>query len=185
VLHPKGNFRLSGAEELVSRHGLTQLTCRWRVVELWTVSAAELLAANDVGLIPWVPWARFDDPPEVIVRQCCQRIEQQARPEERLTLLAVTQVMTRLRYNDPALLALLGGSRAMIESPLIQELMDQNAQETLHMAILKVLATRFGVVPPEIAASLQAVQDESKLQDLISRAVTCPDLEAFRSQLLP
>ena len=72
------NKEAEKAEELVSRHGLTQLTCRWRVVELWTVSAAELLAANDVGLIPWVPLARFDDPPEVIVRQCYQRIEQQA-----------------------------------------------------------------------------------------------------------
>ncbi len=30
----------------------------WRVVELWELSATELLAMNDVGLVPWIPLTR-------------------------------------------------------------------------------------------------------------------------------
>jgi hypothetical protein len=127
--------------------------------------------------------AEFEGPPEVILRQCRERIEQQARPEEQPTLLAITQVMTRLRYNDPALLALFGGSRAMIESPLIQELVDERIQGVMHSVIPKILEKRFGTIPPDVAARLQAVLDPSKLQDLSIQAATCPDLEAFQAQL--
>ena len=67
----------------------------------------------------------------------------------------------------------------MIESPLIQELMAQR----MHKDILRVLAARFGPVPPEIVAALQAIVDETKLDALVEWAATCPDLEAFRTRL--
>jgi hypothetical protein len=59
VLHPKGNLVVSPEQVLASAHGLSELRLRIHVVNLWTVPAAELLAANDVGLIPWVPLADF------------------------------------------------------------------------------------------------------------------------------
>jgi hypothetical protein len=63
----------------------------------------------------------------------------------------------------------------MIESPLIQELM----AERTHKDILRFLAGRFGLVPPEIAAALQSIEDEQAMDDLVALAVRCPDLEAF------
>src|SRR5262245_46929133 len=129
ILQPRGAYRVAGSQRLASRLGCTELTLNWRVVELWTLSAADLLAAGDVGLVPWAPLAQFDGPPEALIQECRERIDRQARPPERANLLAVTQVMARLRYNDPALLSLLGGSQAMIESPLIQELMAKTRQE--------------------------------------------------------
>jgi hypothetical protein len=74
---------------------------------------------------------------------------------------------------------------AILESPLIQELVDLKIQGFMHTVIPKVLEVRFGTVPPDVAARLQAVQDASRLQDLTIQAATCPDLEAFRAQLLP
>src|SRR5207245_1654286 len=105
--------------------GWTSVSVSWRVVELWTLPAEQLLAANDVGLIPWVPLTAFAEPPEEILRRCRERIEQQAPAKERANLLAVSQVLARLRYSDPRLLSLFGGIGTMleIESPLIQELM--------------------------------------------------------------
>ena len=179
VLCPRGNVQVSGTGQLSSRQGWTRLQLSWRVVELWTVPAEELLAANDVGLIPWVPLTQFTGPPEPILQQCRERIEQQAPAEERSNLLAVTQVLTRLRYNDRGLLSIFGGSRAMIESPLIQELMAERS----HKHILRLLTGRFGPVPPEIAASLQNIQDEQTLDDLVDVASRCPDLETFRNRL--
>ncbi len=120
VLHPKGNLRVGGDWQLTSRLGGTRLAGRWTVIEVWTLSAADLLAMNDVGAIPFVPLAQTTETPEVLVRQCRERIDQQAGPQERDNLLAVTQVMTRLRYNDLSLLTILGGRQAMIESPLLQ-----------------------------------------------------------------
>lgn len=179
VYHPRGNFRVAGELNQQSKHGLTEWTVRWRVVELWNLPATELLQAQDVGLIPWVPLTNFADPPEVIFRQCQERIEQQAPPTERDNLLAVTQVLASLRYNDPQLLALLGGKHNVLEFPLIQEIVAERTHET----ILLMLEGRFGSVPPDVAEEVKKVVDEQKLRELARNAGRCLDLESFRAQV--
>jgi hypothetical protein len=179
VLQPRGDFRLTGASEAESRHAWTHLRCNWRMVELWTLPAEQLLAANDVGLIPWVPLTRFDGPPEPVLEECRRRIDQQAPPDEQANLLAVTQVLAFLRYNDRQLLSIFGGSPAMIESPLIRELM----AERMHKVISRILTDRFGSVSPEISAGLRAVTEDNQLDELAVWAGRCPDLDAFNSRL--
>jgi hypothetical protein len=164
---------------ILSRRGWSRLEATWQPVELWTRPAQELLAANDVGLIPWVPLTRFDGPPEPILEQCRQRIDQQESAEERANLLAVTQFLMRLRYNEPGLFGILGGRKAMIESPLIQEIV----AERFHQGILLLLGERFGAVPPQLAAKLCTIVNEQRLLDLNVRAGTCPSLEAFEALL--
>jgi len=153
------------------------------VIELWTLSAEQLLAANDLGLVPWVPLARIDGPPEPVLRDVRKRIDAQAPPDTHDNLLAVTQVLTRLRYNEPQLLAIFGGRQAMIESPLIQEIMQETVVKTLQEAILQMLAARFGAVPPELTGRLNALHDEPLLRKLVRSAATCPDLKTFGEQL--
>jgi len=67
-------------------------------------------------LTPWVPLTRFDGPPEPIFRECRARIDRDALPEERESLLVVTHFMAGLRYNDRRLFEILGGRQVMIES---------------------------------------------------------------------
>jgi hypothetical protein len=107
VLCPKGNLRVEDFLEVESRQGWTKLSLSWRVVELWNVPAESLLAENDVGLIPWVTLAQFHRPPEEVFRECRERIDQLAKPNEHNNLLAVTQVLARLRFDDPRLFSLL------------------------------------------------------------------------------
>ncbi|MHB1423762.1 MAG: hypothetical protein ACYC3I_11320, partial [Gemmataceae bacterium] len=95
---------------------MTHLSGSWTVIEMWTLSAEELLAANDIGLVPWVPLARTTLPPEELVRRCRERIDQQAKPEEHTNLLTVTRVKASLRYNIPDLLALLAVQRYSSEA---------------------------------------------------------------------
>jgi hypothetical protein len=180
VLRPRGRFRVSGRQELQSRLQWSELTCRWKVVELWTLSAEDLLAAGDVGLVPWVPLTQFPGPPGPVLERCRQRIEEQAHPQDQANLLAVAQVFTRLRFPDPHLLSLLGGKRAMIESPLIQEIVAEKLQD----AILELLKDHFGEVPLEVTTLLRAVGKEKKLLELLKLAPKCPDLETFRTRLL-
>lgn len=180
VLRPKGRLRVEKELEVRGRRGLSRLAAEWKVVELWNVPATDLLAAGDVGLIPWAPLAQFDDPPEALLRQCRERIEQQADEKERANLLAVTQVFSRLRFPARRFQEILGGKKVMNESPLIQELMAEKLQD----AILRILKARFGDVPSDLVEYLRAVTREKKLNALIDKAAVCRNLEAFRTFLL-
>jgi hypothetical protein len=179
VLCRKGNAATPSTAVRDSRRGWTRLQASWRVVELWDLQAEQLLAAGDIGLVPWVPLTSFAGPPEPILEACRQEIDRLADSDEHENLLAVTQVLARLRYNDPSLLAILGGKQVVIESPLIQEVFVWRVRE----AILRLLATRFGPVPQDVVQSLERFQDEAQLFDLHALAATCPDLDAFRARL--
>ncbi len=144
--------------------------------------AQQLLATQDPGLMPWVPLTSIAGPPEPILQQCREVIDR-APVEERANLLAVTQVMAKLRYNDPRYLALFGGRQAMIESPLIQEIVAEAKAEANHTAILTFLRGRFGQVPPEIAQALQSISDVQTLEDLMLFTAQCPNLDAFRARV--
>jgi len=159
------------------------LQLSWRIAKLWEVPAEELLAAVDVGLIPWVPLAQFDGPPEPIVRECRARIDRDAPPNEHENLLAVTQLLSRLRYDDAKLLQILGGRRAMIESPLLQELKAEWTRETTIEALIEILVARFGSKAQALETELKAVGDEARLKELLKHAATCRTLSSFRKEL--
>jgi hypothetical protein len=195
-----------------SVRGLTELRLKVHVVNLWTLPAEALLAAGDVGLVPWVPLARYDGPPATLLQECRERIVQQGRPEEQDNLLAMTRVMAEVRYNDPQLLSLLGGSLMTIDKVLMQtpafqrylaektrqvaeeterrvaaetarKVAEETARETVRKDVGRVLHQRFGAVPADVAVSLQAIAEQARLEDLHDLAVVCPDLEAFRQAL--
>jgi hypothetical protein len=173
---------VTGDWQLASGSGRTRITARSVVVEMWTQSAEALLAVGDVGLAPWAMLAETTEPPEVLLRRCRERIEQ-APPEERANLTAVAQVLAGLRYNDPSLLTILGGRQAMIESPVLIELLNERERDVLHRNILQNLEARFGTIPESLGAQVRAIQVLDRLHDLHRQAVVCPDLDAFRARL--
>ena len=63
-LRREGNAEALDALDLSSPQGLTNLKFSWRIAKLWEVPAQELLAAGDIGLIPWVPLTKFKGTPE-------------------------------------------------------------------------------------------------------------------------
>jgi hypothetical protein len=97
ILHPKGKFRITGEADLRSPRAWSHWRLSWKVVELWTLPAQDLLDAHDVGLVPWAPLAHFDGPPEELIRRCREHIDQEAPPAEHENLLVVTQILTGLR----------------------------------------------------------------------------------------
>ena len=179
VLRPKGQLRVPDHARRPSSDAATELGGRWRVVELWTIPAEPVLATADPGMMPWVPLMQAAEPPEIVLRRCREVIDQHAPAEEHDRLLTVTQVFTRLRYKDPNLLSILGGKTAMIESPLIREL----TAERSHKHILKLLVTRFGLVPPELEAEVRSILDESVLDAANQLAAFSPDLDHFAAEL--
>ncbi len=185
VLHPGGRRRAAGTADLASPLGWTQLHLGWKVVEMWTIPAAERLAANDVGLIPWVMLAKIDGPPEPVFRECRTRIDRDAAPGDRENLLAVTQFLARLNYHDPRLFQVLGGRKAMIESPVLKELMAETILKTKRADILKFLRARFGPGARRLRPALNAIEDDKRLEQLIDQAGRCHDLDSFKKLLEP
>jgi hypothetical protein len=185
ILHPGGRARPTGTIELASPQGWTRWRVNWKVVELWTIPAADLLAANDLGLIPWVPLAKIDGPPEPIFQECRRRIDREAGIGQRENLLAVTQFLAGLNYNDPKLFQILGGRKAMIESPIIKELVADGERAGQRRTILRVLVARFGPGAREMRFALNTITDDKKLDELTDLSATCPDLEAFKKLLPP
>jgi hypothetical protein len=181
-LRPKGSVEVAGEAVLRSRNGFTSWPLSWKVVKLWEVPAQELLAAGDIGLIPWVPLSLIDGSPEAVFRQCRDRIDRDAAPEEQENLMAITQVFARLRYNDERLFQLFGGRKAMIENPVIQEIVADSKREAAREFILKVLETRFGPSAHTLAPEVSGV-DPSQLDDALKLAVTCRSLASFRKKL--
>jgi predicted transposase YdaD len=194
-LREKGHVEAADSVSLHSRRGLTKWDLSWKAVKLWEVPAEELLAIGDVGLIPWVPLANSSDPPERIVSRCRAHIDHEAprlQQAEHLNLLAVTQMLLSLRYNQDVplldrLRALLGGREVMIESPIYQEIVEEaerkGATEAKREMLLDFLVGRFGPTAQDLEVELKAV-DYDRLRDLAQIAAKCRNLGAFRKRLL-
>ncbi|MBV9123092.1 MAG: hypothetical protein JO112_07030 [Planctomycetes bacterium] len=178
IFHPQGHFQAPDRLDQESRLGLTRWQVNWRLVELWNLPAEELLNMPDVGLVPWVPLTHFTEPPEEVFRQCREKIDQQAPAQEHESLLAVTSVLASLRYNDPQLLTILGGKPAVLEYPIVQEIV----AEKLQRMVLDILEVRFGSIPQEVVEELRAIVDEEKLHHLNKLAASSPDLNSWRTK---
>jgi hypothetical protein len=92
-------------------------------------------------------------------------------------------VLTRLRFPQQELLDLFGGSRAMIDSPLIRELVEGTDRQRQRTDIEDAIQVRFGALSDDGRARLQGLTDETILRGLFRFAIVCPTLEAFLERL--
>ena len=182
VLCPKGQARVPSGHEVRSELGWTRAAFEWKVQELWTLPAEQMLAVPDVGIVPWVPLMAHEGPPEPLLRRCRERIDREGG-EQRPNLLAVTQVLMQLKFVRPALLEIFGGSRTMIESPLIQEIEGRKGCEVYRTAIEDVMLLRFTRLSADARARLHGISDQNTLHALHRHAVVCPSMEDFVARL--
>lgn len=187
VLHPKGRFIPSDEIAISSRLRLSECRFRWRIVKLWELDAESLFAAGDVGLIPWVPLTRFELPEEEVFQRCRDTIDASLKDQEHDKMLAVTQVLASLRYNDEVLEKFFQGKKTMIEFPAIQELVTEGKLEGKlegkRESIFHFLRNRFKSVPTDVEQSVLAIRDPAILDDIIAEFGGCLTIEEFRSLL--
>jgi hypothetical protein len=183
VLKPKGNLVTSGQSERVGPRGRTRVSGSWPVVRLWELSADDLLAMNDPGVIPWVPLAKSAAAPESLMATCRERIQAVTDPTDRAGLLVVTQILAGLAFPGRKFLDLFGGPEAMIESPVLDEVKEilrkRFVADTYRDTIRAALEARFGSAPEDRITTLNAITDEPRLKALHRLAATCPDLDTF------
>ncbi len=71
----------------------------------------------------------------------------------------------------------------MIESPLIQSIVEEAERRGIVKLIVLTLEHRFGPAGLATEPCLAQVKDEEKLLRLNVQAVTCPNLEAYENAL--
>ncbi len=158
ILCPRGKYQVPEEGMAQSALGWSKETLSWKAVEVWTL------------------------PAEPLLRRCRDRIDREGG-EQRANLLAVTQTLMKLRFPQQALLDLLVGSRAMIESPLFKEIVEKAEHQTWRKAIEALIQGRFGALSESARASLEGLKDEAKLRALHLFAGLCPTREAFLERL--
>lgn len=71
----------------------------------------------------------------------------------------------------------------MSESPALAEVKEvlrkRYEADGMRRSVVGALETRFGPVPAERLAALNAVTDEAQLQELLRLVITCSDADAF------
>jgi hypothetical protein len=130
----------------------------------------------------WATLAQHDGPPEVLLQRCRDRIDRDGGAQ-RANLLAVAQVFAKLHFDRPEWLEILGGRKAMIESPLIQEIVEESKRTGQVKLIVGMLQTKFGPVGPTIESGLALVKEDEKILRLGIRAGDCASLQAFEDAL--
>jgi hypothetical protein len=192
VLCPKGQVQVASEIDLSSRRGWSSMRSSWRVVELWTLPAEKLLSSEDPGLMPWVPLTTIAGPPKSTLERCRAVIDTKAKAEEHENLLAVTQILGSLRYNKELMKSLFGGNQPMIESPLLQEIVEEAEAKGINKGmakakqqdIISILGSTFMALPDDIISAVNQTSDVTILSNLIVAAARCKDLADFRKQLL-
>jgi predicted transposase YdaD len=196
VLRQRGQYQVPTEWNETSVRGWSKGSLGWKVVELWKLSAEELLGAPDVGVVPWTVLAQHEGPPRRLLQRCRERIDREGGAL-RDNLLAVTQIFARLRYDRPEWLEILGGRKAVLEFPLIRELQEEARQEGLkegqvlahREALRRLLLLRFKTIPDELEKRLRDVTKPEAMQRLFDLAFECKDLagmeEALHQELTP
>ena len=118
-----------------------------------------MMAAGEPSLIPWATIASWDGSADLLMQQSRDAMDRWIGSPEYRNLLAAAVTIASLKYKDPKLLDILGGRKAVIESPLWQELF----AEKMHRTICNVLRSRLGDIPADVEAAIQSVRDEGQL----------------------
>ncbi len=88
-----------------------------------------------------------------------------------------------MRFTEPELLNLFLRKEAMIESPVIKEIVEDATLLTWRSAIEEAVTTRAWQLSADARARLQGLKDEGKMRGLLRFAMTGPSLEAFVERL--
>ncbi len=183
LLQPRGNAQATGEVRVGSPGGTLTGQLKWHVVRLWELDAEALFALNDVNLVPWITLTRTAQEPEPFLRRCRAMIDAHAPPRDKENMLVAANFLAAIRYDERYLSTIFAGARAVIESPLMGRIKKIIANEATVANIIRFVTKRFGEMPADLAAQLEQVTDEHRLEELIDLAATSPNLADFRAKL--
>jgi hypothetical protein len=185
TLHDRGHVRVAPDVRLSSTLGHARLEASWRVVNLWELNATDFLPLTDPGMAPWVALMKIDGSPEPVLQQCKDVIEARTSGGELENLRVTMQLLGGLRFDKALLKRLFARSDEMIESPILQEWLQEQDVKTRQGIVLRKLERSFGPVPADVSAAVRVVTDLLRLEALLDAAYLSASLDDFRARLDP
>ena len=197
-------FRKSGAlrDRLDLRAlELEVLRFRFRVVPVWELDAAKVVAQQWMGLYPLLPLMKWEGKEAETVLQESQELvlSQIAERERRADAYVALRVLSGIRYPVSLIDRILRRKKIMLESPVYQEILQEGramgweagleegktmglelGQEArLREDVLEVLEVRFEMVPYQVEEQVSRLRGRKTLEGLHRKAVLVESLEAF------
>jgi hypothetical protein len=95
------------------------------------------------------------------------------------------QLLANLRFDKELLKKLFAREGVMIESPILQEWLEEHEIKVRRGIVLNKLEQRFGSIPADLSAAVRVVTDPKQLESLLDAAYASPSLDEFRKALTP
>ena len=186
VLRPRGlltqEWRMRTWGEEVAR-------CAFRVVPVWEIDAAAVIAAQRTGLYPLLPLMRWKEPaPDRILEQSQELILKQVTEREtRADAYVALQVLSGIVYPPELVHHILTRRELMLESPVYAQFIEEGRKEgreqSLRESVLTALSVRFGAVPEALAAQVHQVKGAERLEALFRRAMVVDSVAVFTREV--
>jgi predicted transposase YdaD len=166
-----GEFRYEGR----GRKG--KIDFKYEVVRLWEQPVRRFLEGG-LGTLPLAPLCRLPKsvPAEKalgsVIRQVVDRLEREASPADRATLLTATYVLTGLRMPRQIVEQLFQGIQTMKESSTYQAIIDEGRVQALRSTLLRQGRKRFGPPTESAQSAIQAIDNLQKLEQLTERLLS-------------
>jgi predicted transposase YdaD len=143
------------------------LTWRYRVIRLWQMPAAELLATEPVAPLALVGQTQMTQP-EVILPTVITRIRQVANSELRGRLLTALLALLPEEEMITMVERLLEHEDFVMELPYLRRIREEGREEGRReegvAMLLRLLHVRFGTLPDDVTARVNAADPETLLQ---------------------
>lgn len=164
--------------------GRAYLRFDYAVVRVWELHADELLVSG-LGV---TPLALLTDDAAPRMQAVVNRFAERAARELGNTpaanlLLTCGFILAGLRYDRAVSRALFTGVQKMRESSTYQAILDEGRAEAVALgeqeAILTLLRSRFGAVPPEVEARVRAAKDPERLRNALPQILSITAASEF------
>ncbi len=170
---------------------LTVVDFNYLRINLEEVAGRELLYRGPVGLLPLATLMRQDEPPEVVLKKCADRLDKEVKAEEERNILYIAlAALSSLKFPKELILSVLEVSK-LENLPLfdgirekwidqgIQQGVREGLQQGLIEAIIEVLKENTGRSVDGLAERLRAIKDVDVLKKLHRGAIKAKSLEEF------
>jgi hypothetical protein len=146
---------------------------RYRTVRVWQVSAEKWLSGG-LGVLPLAPLGEVR-PAELpaVIAQMKQRLDPTVPSSQKAELWSATYILMGLRYEQALIGTLLQGVVSMKESVTYQAILEEGKAEGKAEEARKILLMlgrrQFGKPSADVQATLDALADVSRLEELTLR----------------
>lgn len=175
LLRPKARHpNVHGRVQYSARPGRGTMDLQFELVELWERPVEHFLA-GPLGVLPFAPLGRLppgqalEDGLGVVIGRLVERLDREAAPAQAAQLVTASYLLTGLRLDRDHALELFWRASAMRESDTYLAILDEGAIAQNKRVLLRQGRKRFGEPDASMRATLEAIPDLQRLEQLSER----------------